>query len=89
MIRHVDCTIWYTLTNRYKAITYLNGAQVQEMFDFSLQELGERMQLRINELNATSSTSRTKAVLWTTQSSAWDGVAQTVQIQASSTRPCF
>lgn len=89
MIRHVDCTIWYTLTNRYKAITYLNGAQVQEMFDFSLQELGERMQLRINELNATSSTSRTKVVLWTTQSSAWDGVAQTVQIQASSTRPCF
>jgi len=25
--------------NRYKAVIYLNGTKVQEMFDFSLQEI--------------------------------------------------
>ena len=83
VIRHVDCQLYFNVMwNRYKAVIYLNGTKVQEMFDFSLQELKERLRKRIDELDATSHTPLTKAVLWTTQPSAWDSIAETVQIQA-------
>ncbi len=73
--------------NRYKAIVYLNGDSVQEMFDFSLQELKERLRKRIDE-DATSHTPLTKAVLWTTEPAVWHSAA--VHIQATlSERPCF
>ena len=73
---HTDC-------DRYKAVIYLNGDKVQEMFDFSLQELKERLRKRIDELDATSHTPLTKAVLWTTEPSAWDSAVEAVQIQAT------
>jgi len=60
------------MPNRYKANVYLNGVRVNEMFDFSLQELKDRVRVRIAELDATSSVPLTKAVLWTTQPSIWD-----------------
>ena len=64
MIRHMDCQIWYNFTmNRYKAIVYLNGDQVQEMLDCSLHELKERLRKKLDELDATSHTPLTKAVL--------------------------
>ena len=72
--------------NRYKAVIYLNGDKVQEMFDFSLQELKERLRKRIDELDATSHTPLTQAVLWTIEPCAWDCAsadAETVQIQAT------
>ncbi len=63
-MRHVDCEIWYNhMYNRYKVNVYLNGRMIQEMFDFSLQELKERLRQKIRELDATSSTPLTKAVL--------------------------
>ncbi len=47
VIRHVDCEIWYNYVyNQYKANVYLNGEKVQELFDFSLQELKERLRLK-------------------------------------------
>ena len=68
MIRQVDGEIWCNhVYNRYKAKVYLNGHRVQEMFDFGLQELKERLKQKIRELDATSSTPLTKAVLWTSQ----------------------
>ena len=40
MIRHVDCQLYFNIMwNRYKAVIYLNGVKVKEMFDFSLPEL--------------------------------------------------
>jgi len=88
VIAHVDCQIWYNfLMNRYKAIVYLNGDKVQEMFDFNLHELKERLRQKISELDATSSTSTststllTKAVLWTSEP--WDSATEAVQIQAT------
>jgi len=82
VIAHVDCQIWYNfLMNRYKAIVYLNGDKVQEMFDFSLHELKERLRQKISELDATSSTLLTKAVLWTSEP--WDSATEAVQIQAT------
>ncbi len=82
VIRHVDCQIWYNfLMNRYNAIVYLNGDKVQEMFDFSLHELKERLRQKISELDATSSTLLTKAVLWTSEP--WDSATEAVQIQAT------
>jgi len=55
VLRHVDCQIWYNfMMNWYKAIVYLNGDKVQEMFDLSLQELKDRLRLKIKELDATS-----------------------------------
>ncbi len=84
MIRHVDCKIWYNfMMSRYKAVIYLNGAKVQEMFDFSLQELKERLRLRIKQLDASSSTPLTQAVLWTSEPSVWDSEAEAVQIHAT------
>ena len=87
MIRHVDCQLYFNVMwNRYKAVIYLNGDKVQEMFDFSLQELKERLRKRIDELDATSHTPLTQAVLWTTEPCAWDCAsadAETVQIQAT------
>ena len=84
MIRHVDCQIWYnSMMNRYKAIVYLNGNKVQEMFDFSLHELKERLRKKIGELDATSHTSLTKAVLWTSQPAVWDSEIEAFQIQAT------
>jgi len=78
----VDCQIWYNfLMNRYNAIVYLNGDKVQEMFDFSLHELKERLRQKISELDATSSTLLTKAVLWTSEP--WDSATEAVQIQAT------
>ena len=51
MIRHVHCQLYFNIMwNRYKAVIYSNGAKVQEMFDFSLQELKERLRKRIDEL---------------------------------------
>ena len=83
MIRHVDCQLYFNnMWNRYKADIYLNGDKVQEMFDFSLFELKERLVKKIDELDATSHSPLTKAVLWTTQPSAWDSIAETIQIQA-------
>ena len=67
--------------NRYNAIVYLNGDKVQEMFDFSLHELKERLRQKISELDATSSTLLTKAVLWTSEP--WDSATEAVQIQAT------
>ncbi len=54
-------------------------------FDFSLQELKERLRKRIDELDATSHdhTPLTKAVLRTTEPSAWDCASEAVQIQAT------
>lgn len=52
------------------------------MFDFSLQELKERLRKRFDELDATSHTPLTQAVLWTTEPSAWDRASEAVQIQA-------
>ena len=90
MIRHVDCELFFNIVwNRYKAVIYLNGTKVQEMFDFSLQELKERLRKRINELDATSHTPLTKAVLWTTQPSAWDRASEAVQIQATKRKTLF
>ncbi len=43
------------------------GHWSQEMFDFSLQELKERLRKRIDEVDATSHTPLTKAVRWTTE----------------------
>ena len=54
MIRHVDCQLYFYVMNRYKAVTYLNGAKVQEMFDFSLQQLKERLRKTTDELDVTS-----------------------------------
>ncbi|DBA84045.1 TPA: hypothetical protein ACH3X1_006527 [Trebouxia sp. C0004] len=83
-IRHVHCQLYFNIMwNRYKAVIYLNGAKVQEMFDFSLQELKERLRKRIDELDAMSHTPLTKAVLWTTEPSAWDCASEAVQIQAT------
>ena len=83
VIRHVDCQLYFNIMwNRYKADIYLNGDKVQEIFDFSLFELKERLVKKIDELDATSHSPLTKAVLWTTQPSAWDSIAETVQIQA-------
>jgi len=74
VIRHVDCKLYFNIMwkkiiikkmNRYKAVIYLNGTKVQEMFDFSLQELKERLRQRIDQMGATSSTPLTKAVQWT------------------------
>jgi len=84
VIRHVDCQPYFNIMwNRYKAVIYLNGAKVQEMFDFSLHELKERLRKKIDELDATSHTPLTKAVLWTTEPSAWDCASEAVQIQAT------
>ena len=86
MIRHVDCKIWYNfMMSRYKAVICLNGAKVQEMFDSSqtLQELKERLRLRIKQLDASSSTPLTQAVLWTSEPSVWDSEAEAIQIQAT------
>jgi hypothetical protein len=71
------------MMSRYKAVIYLNGAKVQEMFDFSLQELKERLRLRIKQLDASSSTPLTQAVLWTSEPSVWDSEAEAVQIHAT------
>ncbi len=71
------------MMNRYKAIVYLNGEKVQEMFDFSLQELKERLRLKIKELDATSSSPLTKAVLWTSEPRVWDSAIEAFQIQAT------
>lgn len=57
-------------------------ATIQEMFDFSLQELKERLKQKIRELDATSSTPLTKAVLWTSQPFVWDPTTEVVQTQA-------
>ncbi len=73
--------------NRYKATVYLNGDKVQQMFDFNLLELKERLRQKISKLDATSRTSTststllTKAVLWTSKS--WDSATEAVQIQAT------
>ncbi|DBB05772.1 TPA: hypothetical protein ACH3X1_012368 [Trebouxia sp. C0004] len=84
VIRHVDCQLYFNIMwNRYKAVIYLNGEKVQEMFDFSMQELKERLRKRVDELDATSHTPLTKAMLWTTEPSAWDCASETVQIQAT------
>ena len=84
MIKHVDCKFFFNVRwNRYKAVIYLNGREVQEMFDFSLQELKERLRKRIVELDATSHTPLTQTVLWTTQPSLWDSETEAFQIQAT------
>ena len=65
VIRHVDCQLYFNIMwNRYKAVIYLNGVKVKEMFDFSLPELKERLRLVIDQLGATSSTPLNKAVQW-------------------------
>ena len=72
MIRHVDCKLCFNIMwNRYKAVIYLNGTKVQEMFDFSLQELKERLRQSIFQMGATSSTPLTKAVQWTSDPETW------------------
>ncbi len=81
-VRHVDVEMMYNfMRNKYKANVYLSGVRVNEMFDFSLQELQERIKLRITELDATSSVPLAKAVLWITQPSVWDCEDTAVQIQ--------
>ncbi len=88
VIRHVDCQLYFNIMwNRYKAVIYLNGAKVQEMFDFSLQELKDRLRKRIEELDATCHMPLTEAVLWTTEPSAWDRASEAVQIQPKSLHP--
>ena len=63
-VRHVDVEMMYNfMRNKYKANVYLSGVRVNEIFDFSLQELKERIKLRITELNVTSSVPLAKAVL--------------------------
>ena len=72
VIKHVDCQLYFNIMwNRHKAVIYLNGEKVQEMFDFSLQELKERLRLRIVQIGATSSTPLTKAVQWTSDPHTW------------------
>ncbi len=73
------------MLNRYKAHIYLNGVKVQEMFDFDVGELKERLRARIKELDATSSSPLTQAVLWTTQPSVWDRPDTLVPIQSFKT----
>lgn len=53
------------MQNRYKAKVYLNGLRVNETFDFSLQELKDRV--RIKEPDATSCVPFREGVLWTNQ----------------------
>ncbi|DBA82480.1 TPA: hypothetical protein ACH3X2_000709 [Trebouxia sp. C0005] len=67
--------------HKYKAVIYLNGEKVKEMFDFSLYELKERLTKHIEQLDATSHTPLTKAVLRTWEPCAWDSAAEAVQIQ--------
>ncbi len=82
MIRHFDVDLWFNVMyNRFKANIYLNGVKVQEMFDFSLAELKERIKVRQAELDATSSTPLTKAVQWTTEPSVWNHTYTPFQIQ--------
>ena len=81
VIRHVDCEVWYIyMYNQYKANVCLSGQKVHEMSDFSLQELKERLWKRIGDLNATSHTLLTKAVLRTWEPCAWDSEVEAVQI---------
>ncbi len=82
-MRHVDVELMYNfMHNRYKANLYLDGVRVQEMFDFGLEELQQRLRARTLELNATSSSPLTKAVLWTLEPSASNCEDTAVQIQA-------
>ena len=39
------------MMDRYKATVCSNGESIQEMFDFSMQELKERLRLRIQQLD--------------------------------------
>lgn len=70
--------------NRYKAVLYLNGGKLQEMYDFSLPELKQRVQQKTAQVDATGTgTPLTKVVQWTTQPSVWDCKDTAVQIQAA------
>ncbi|KAL0036347.1 hypothetical protein WJX77_003448 [Trebouxia sp. C0004] len=83
MIRRVDCEIWYSCMYnlvRYEANVQVNGKKVQDLFDFSLQELKERLRLKIKRLDASSSSLLTEAVLWTSKPCAWDPKAEAFQI---------
>ena len=87
-MRHVHVEILYNfMLDRYKALIYLNGVIMQEMFDTHLAELKERAAARID---ATSSSPITKAVQWTSQQSVWNSEDTAVQIQAFETeKPVF
>lgn len=55
IMRRSDCEIWYNYVHsRYKASIYVNGQKIQDLFDFSLQELKESLRLEIKQLDATS-----------------------------------
>ncbi len=82
MIRHFDVDLWFNVMYiRYEADIYLNGVKVQEMFDFSLAELKERIKVRQVELDVTSSAPLTKAVCWATEPSVWSDKITPLQIQ--------
>ncbi len=90
-MRHVHVEILYNfMLDRYKALIYLNGVIVQEMFDTHLAELKERAAARTLELDATSSSPIAKAVQWTCQPTVWGREDTAVQIQAFETeKPVF
>ncbi len=78
---HVEI-LYNFMLDRYKALIYLNGVIVQEMFGTHLAELKERAVARTLELDATSSSLLTQAVQWTSHTA--------VQIQAFKTeKPVF
>ena len=90
-MRHVHVEILYNfMLDRYKALIYLNGVIVQEMFDTHLAEQKERAVARTLELDATSISLLTKAVQWTSEPSVWNSEDTAVQIQAFETeKPVF
>ncbi len=85
-MRHAHVEILYNfMLDRYKALIYLNGVIVQEMFDTHLAELKVRAAARIKELDATTCSPLTQAVQWTSQPTVWNTKDTTVQLQAFET----
>ncbi len=70
------------MMNWYKAIVYLNGDKVQEMFDFSLQEL-KTTEAESQRAGCHKYFTAHQAVLWTSEPRAWDSAVEAVQIQAT------
>ena len=82
MMRRSDCEIWYNyMHSRYKVSIYLNGQKIQDLFDFSLQELKESLRLEIKQLDATSSLLLTTR--WTSELRACDPKVEAFQTQAT------
>lgn len=82
IMRRSDCEIWYNYVHsRYKASIYLNGQKIQDLSDFSLQELKGSLRLEIKQLDAASSLLLTTR--WTSEPCACDPKVEAFQIQAT------